>query len=39
MRWDEILSSMTKVPPDDILESLQSDQFKTVLELYDLEIH
>ena len=36
-RWDEILLSMTKIPPDDILESLyklrirESDQLKTVL--------
>ena len=43
--WDEILSSMTKIPPDDVLESLyklrirESDQLKTVLELYDVEIH
>ena len=42
--WDEILSSMTKLPQDDILESLyklriQSDQLQTVLELYNLEIH
>ena len=44
-RRDEILLSMTKIPSDDILESLyklrirESDQLKTVLELYDLEIH
>ena len=44
-RSDEILLSMTKVPPDDILESLfklrirESDQLKTELELYDMEIH
>ena len=44
-RWDEISSSMTKIPSDDILESLykirirESDQRKTVLELYDMEIH
>ena len=44
-RWDEIIISMTKIPPDDILESLYklgirgSDQLKTVLELYDIEIH
>ena len=37
--------SMTKAPPDDILEGLyklrirESDKLKTVLELYDLEIH
>ena len=45
MRLDEILLSMTKIPPDDILESLyklrtrESDQFKTVSGLYDMEIH
>ena len=39
--WDEILLSLTKVPPDDVLESLyklrirESDQLKTVLELCD----
>ena len=44
-RWDEILFSMTRIPPHDILESLytlrirESDQLKTVLELYDMEIH
>ena len=44
-RWDEILMSMTKIPPDDVLESLykfrirESDKLKTVLELHDLEIH
>ena len=44
-RWDEILLSMTKIPIDDTLESLyklrirESDQLKTVLELYDMEIH
>ena len=36
---------MTKIPSDDILEGLyklrirESDKLKTVLELYDLEIH
>ena len=36
---------MTKSPSDDVLESLyklrirESDQLKTVLELYDMEIH
>ena len=36
---------MTKIPPDDVLESLfklrirVTDQLKTVLELYDMEIH
>ena len=44
-KWDGILSSMTKIPSDDILEGLcklrirGSDKLKTVLELYDLEIH
>ena len=44
-KWDGILLSMTKIPHDDILEGLyklrirESDKFKTVLELYDLEIH
>ena len=44
-RWDEVLLSMTKIPSDDILESLyrlrirESDQLKNVFELYDMEIH
>ena len=44
-RWDEILLSMTKIPSEEILESLyklrkrESDQLKTVIELYDMEIH
>ena len=44
-KWDGILSSMTKIPPDDNLERLyklriqESEKLKTVLELYDLEIH
>ena len=44
-RLDEILLSMTKIPPDDVLESSyklrirESDQIKNVLKLYDLEIH
>ena len=44
-RWDEVLLSMSKIPSDEILESLcklrirESDQLKTVLELYDMEIH
>ena len=45
-RWDELLFSMTKIPFNDILESLykvrirESDQLKkNVLELYDMEIH
>ena len=44
-RWDDVLLSLTRIPPDDVLESLyklrirESDQLKTVLELYDMEIH
>ena len=44
-KWDGILLSMTKIPPDDILEGLsklrirESEKLKTVLELNDLEIH
>ena len=44
-KWDGILLSMTKIPPDDILEGLyklrirESEKLKTVLELFDLEIH
>ena len=43
--WDEILWSLTKIPTDDVLESLykistcESYQPKNVLELYDMEIH
>ena len=43
--WDEVLLSMSKIPSDDVLEILcklrirESDQLKTVLELYDMEIH
>ena len=43
-KWDGILMSMTKIPHDDI-EGLykprirESDKLKTVLDLYDLEIH
>ena len=43
-KW-EGKKSMTKIPPDDILEGLyklrirESEKLKTVLELYDLEIH
>ena len=43
--WDGILLSMTKIPPDDILEGLyklrirESEKLKTGLELYDLETH
>ena len=35
-KWDEILLSMTKIPPDDI-RIRESVKLKTVLELYDLE--
>ena len=41
----EYLLSMTKIPPDDILEGLyklrirESEKLKTVLEFYDLENH
>ena len=44
-KWDGILLSMTKIPSDDILEGLyklrirESEKLKTVLALYDLEIH
>ena len=44
-KWDGILLSMTKIPPDDILEGLyklrirESEKLKTVWELYDLETH
>ena len=44
-RWDEILSSVSKIPTDDALESLYrlwirvSEQLKTVLELNGMEIH
>ena len=44
-RWDEVLLSISRIPSDDLLESLynlrihESAQLKTVLELYDLEIH
>ena len=43
--WDEVLLSMSKIPSDDVLESLfklrirESAQLKTVLELYDMENH
>ena len=45
MQWDEVLLSMSKIPSDDVLGSLcklmirESDPLKTVLELYDMEIH
>ena len=44
-KCDGILLSMTKIPPDDILEGLYklrirgSEKLKTVLELYNMEIH
>ena len=44
-KCDGSLLSMTKIPPDDILEGLfkirirEPEKLKTVLELYDLEIH
>ena len=44
-RWDEVPLSMSKIPSDDVLESLctsrirESVQLKIVLELYDVEIH
>ena len=44
-RWDEVLLSVSEIPSDDILESLyklrtrESAHLKTVLELYDMEIH
>ena len=44
-KWDGILLSMTKIPSDEILEGLyklrvrESEKPKTVLELYNMEIH
>ena len=44
-RWMSFSSSMTKIPPDDVLTSLdqlrirESDQLKTFLELCDMGIH
>ena len=44
-KWDGILLSMTKSPPDDILEGLyklrirESEKIKTELEVYNMEIH
>ena len=44
-KWDEILLSMTQIPSDDILKTLyklrirESEKLKTVLELYNMEIH
>ena len=44
-KWIEVLLSMTKIPSDDILESLykfrirESEKLKTALELCNMEIH
>ena len=44
-KWDGVLLSTTKIQHDEILEALyklrirESEKLKTVLELYDLEIH
>ena len=44
-KLDGIVLCVTKIPPDDILEGLhklrirESEKLKTLLELYDLEIH
>ena len=44
-RWDEVPLSMSKIPPDDVLESLyklrirEFEQLRTVLELCDMDIH
>ena len=44
-RLDVVLLSMTRIPSDDVLESLyvlrisEPDQLETVVELYDMEIH
>ena len=44
-RWDEVLLSMSNIPSDDVLDSLyilrirEFAQLKTVLDLYDMEIH
>ena len=44
-KWDGVLLSMTQIPSDDILEGLyklrrrESEKLKTVLELYNMEIH
>ena len=44
-KWDGILLSMTKIPSDDTLDGLykfrirESEKLKTVLELYNVEIH
>ena len=44
-KWEGILLSMSKIPSDDILEGLyklrirECEKLKTVLELYNMEIH
>ena len=44
-KWNGILSSMTKIPSDDILEGFyklrirESEKLKTVVELYNMENH
>ena len=44
-RWDEVLLPMSKIPSHEILESLyklrirESDQLKTELEVFEMEIH
>ena len=44
-KWDGIFMSVTKIPPDDTFERLyklrirESEKLKTVLELYNMEIH
>ena len=44
-RWNEVLFFMSKIPSDDVFESVyklrirESAQLKTILELYDMEIH
>ena len=44
-RWDEVLLSTSKMSSDDVLENLyklrirESDELKTILKLYDMEIH
>ena len=42
-RWDEILLSMTKIPPHDFLESFWTSRIResdpAVLELFDMDIH
>ena len=44
-RWDEVLLSKSKIPSDDILESLyklrirESAQLKTILDFFDMMIH